>query len=71
MYVVGIVTRFLHEKGLIDERALMTYVQSFEGDSSDGDDYMGHMAGRLSAMIRFHERNPADFDLSEGHTARE
>ena len=60
-YVVGIVTRFLHEKGLIDESVLMNYINSFEGDSSDREDYMGQMVRRLGAMIDFHERYPGDF----------
>ncbi|MBE7200857.1 MAG: hypothetical protein INR70_24065 [Parafilimonas terrae] len=70
VYVVGIVTRFLHEKGLIDERALMDYVKSFEGDPSDREDYMGQVARRLGAMIDFHERYPGDFDLPGDRTAR-
>ncbi|MCG5248404.1 hypothetical protein [Methylorubrum extorquens] len=64
-YIVGIVTRFLHEKGLIDERALRDYVKAFEGDASDREDYMGDLARRLGNMIDFHGRHPTDLNLPD------
>lgn len=63
VYIVGIVTRFFHEQGLIDERALRDYIRTFEGDKSDREDYMGDLVRRLGDMIDFHDRHPADFGL--------
>lgn len=65
VYIVGIVTRFLHEKGLIDERALRDYVRTFEGDTSGIEDYMGGLVRRLGNMIDFHDRYPTNFVLAD------
>lgn len=68
VYLGGIITRFLHEKGLIDERSLRDYVRKFEGDVSDTDDYMGDLVRRFGHMIDYHERYASDFELT-GSTA--
>lgn len=66
VYLVGLVPKFLHEKGLIDEEALRNYVKSFEGDASDREDYMGDLVRRFESMIAFHESHPRQFDLAGG-----
>lgn len=63
VYLVGLITRFLHEKGLIRETALRDYLRAFEGRASDGDDHMGELVYRFGGMIDFHERYSRDFDL--------
>lgn len=65
-YVVSIFARFLHEKGLIDQKALRDYVATFEGDASDDEDYMGDLVRLVGDMIDFHRRHPAALDPS-GH----
>lgn len=64
IYLVGLVTRFLHEKRLIDEAALREYLRSFEGRAVDDDDYMGELVFRFGGMLDLHQRYPEDFDLS-------
>ena len=63
-YVVSIFARFLHEKGLIDERALRDYVATFEGEASDDEDYMGDLVRLVGDMIDFQRRHPNALDLS-------
>lgn len=62
-YVVGIVTRYLHEKGLIDGAALRRYVSTFGGEESDTDDYMGDLVRRFGAMLDFQEHYPSEFQV--------
>lgn len=64
VYLVGIVTRFLHEKGLIDEDALKDYVATFEGDATDREDYLGDLVRQFGFALGFHERYPHDFRLA-------
>lgn len=69
VYLVGIVTRFLHEKGLIDEGALKDYVRTFEGDATDRDDYLGDFVRQFGSMLGFHQRYPRDFLLAGSGSA--
>lgn len=71
VYLVGIVTRFLHEKDLIDERALKDYVRTFEGHPADRDDYLGDLVRQFGFALGFHERHPQDFALADGVSAAE
>jgi hypothetical protein len=67
VHLVGLVTRFLHGKGLIDEKALRKYLTEFEGESEMSDNHMSQMVRQFSSMLDFHERYPVDFepDLSD------
>ena len=67
-YVISIVARYLHEKGLIDGVALRNYVSTFDGEESDREDYMGELVRQLGSMLDFQERHPTEFQLTPART---
>ena len=70
-YLLSLVTRFLHEKQLVDGSALRRYVTTFEGDASDVDDYMGDLVRQFRSMLDFQENHPKDFANAEAVAAAE
>lgn len=62
-YVLGLVTRYLHEAGLIDGVALRRYVGAFAENGSDADNHVDGLVRHLVSMLEYHERHPSDFTL--------
>lgn len=64
-YLVGIVTRYLHEDGVIDHDRLRRYASTFEGDATDREDYLGQVVRLFGATLDYQAQNGGAFALAD------
>ena len=57
-YVISLVVQHLHNIGAIDAQDLRAHLETYEGDASDTEDYMGDHVRFLADMVDFHRQHP-------------